>query len=71
MSGKGSKQRPCQVTQEQLDTNWNTAFKVKPECRTCKLWDGSSYHRYGACMKPGPVKIIKYHRETCDKWEMK
>ena len=53
MNGKGSKQRPRQVTQEQMDTNWSTAFQVKPACGVCKLWNGSTYHHYGECLKPG------------------
>ena len=71
MNGKGSKQRPRQVTQEQMDTNWSTAFQVKPACGVCKLWNGSTYNHYGECLKPGPVKIIKHRSETCGEWEKK
>lgn len=71
MNGKGSKQRPRQVSQEQLGTNWNTAFQAKPACGTCRLWDGSSYHQYGDCQKPGPVKITKHRSEKCGEWEKK
>jgi len=29
MSGKGSKQRPCQVSREQFENNWETIFGKK------------------------------------------
>ena len=56
---------------EQGRENWGNVFKVKAECGTCRLWDGSTHHRYGGCMRPGPVVIVKHRRETCGEWEKK
>lgn len=30
MNGKGDKRRPMQISQEELDANWNAIFKQKP-----------------------------------------
>ena len=40
MSGKGSKQRPSQITKDNFSYNWDTIFKNKVpvcegECNTC------------------------------------
>lgn len=30
MNGKGDKRRPMQISQEELDANWDAIFKQKP-----------------------------------------
>lgn len=45
--------------------------RIDPTCANCKNWDGNTYHQYGDCQLPGPVKITKHRSEKCGEWEKK
>ncbi len=71
MSGKGSKRRPALVARNEFDSSFDRIFRFDPTCANCKNWDGNTYHQYGDCQLPGPVKITKHRSEKCGEWEKK
>ena len=68
MNGKGDKQRPSAVSQEQFDENWGKAFANKDNMLREVAYDGMWKHSCTATMETfhiGQSEVCPY----CGAWE--